>query len=469
MQKILFKNAAKTLFFAVSALLLLNTDGFCITDNFLKACLDFAQAHDKRLAIAKEQLSLSNLRVNRSGRSFFPGIYLQKRSSRGTTITDEYESEELGIRASQPIYDGGRLVSSYKYDKFFLESAKLNVTKTREDLFYRVKTTYYEMLNARAELQRIKNTFNEINKLYEKTKLEYQAKAISELDLFESKNFRDKVENMYRSSEMNAAFAEKKLLAVLDIKSLDHIVATMEDPLLVFPDNIAFTLDECRRFVLSNNIDSRIAKLYIDMSNLKKKIIRARVIPKIYAEGFYGQSGEAFVTEPLKLPTVWNVSGKLSWGLWGNTLEASQTQEKAIPREVMDVSTRLDSTSTDIRLSLFDDMGYFVESKEGDIGVLQSAVDYKDAINKALLELEKFYNDYQQSLWSVLSSKDDMELKQRKLGVLRKRNEVYEASTIEVMDGVYKYADSVIVYTRVLSANYIAVCELERLTLMPLR
>ncbi|OGS18062.1 MAG: hypothetical protein A2219_00815 [Elusimicrobia bacterium RIFOXYA2_FULL_50_26] len=447
-------------------------------DQFLKACLEVGENRDKKLLAAKEQVNAASLRITRSGRAFLPGISLQRKTARGKALrtlengevqSDEYQSEELGVRALQPLYDGGRLRASYRYDKLLRENAKLNLTKTRQDLYYRIKTAYYEFLAARSELKRLKDTFDDIQRLQQKSQLEFNVKAISDLDLQEGRNFRDKVENMYRSAKMNAELSEKKLLFTVDIKALDEIAAPFDIGSLAPPEDISYTHEEARRFVTTNNMDARTNLNMIEMNEQKKKITSAKTLPKLYAEGYYGQSGEVFVTQPLSLTTAWSISGRVSWGLWGNSLEVSSAKDYANPQEIIDLSRRIDNTTNEIKLSLFDDLGYFVEQKESAIGIMTSKIEYRDSLNRAIYEFDKFYNEYQQSLWNARTTKDEIRLRERKLEVMRKRNELYEISTLEVMDGVYKYAETVMSYMRSLATNYLAVCEMERLTMLQLR
>jgi hypothetical protein len=63
----------------------------------------------------------------------------------------------------------------------------------------------------------------------------------------------------------------------------------------------------------------------------------------------------------------------------------------------------------------------------------------------------------------------EIDLKTRKLAVLRKRNEMYEVTTLEVMDGVYQLSGAIAAYSKALSANYDSIASMERMTLVPLR
>jgi outer membrane protein TolC len=438
-------------------------------DQFLDSCLKITEARDKRLVVAREQLKLTKIRIARTARAFFPGIAIERQVSRGKTIVDEYQSEEVGVRASQPIYEGGRQTASYRYECLMDQAARYNYTKTREEVFARIKLAYYELLSLKMEYVTLKKAYNDIDKLQDKVTNEYRAKAISELDLIEAQNFRDKVENLFKGAEMNLELANKKLMMLVGVSSLDNIPVLIPEGLTDDVPEISFTLKECLGFLGTNNVDLKIAQAQMQMADQKKIIVRSKVIPKIYVDGFYGSSGEAFVTEPLTLATVWNIQGKIAWGLWGNSLEITRSDEKSAPSDITDVTTRTDVSSYALKLYLLDDLNYFVESKESKVGYQQSDADLKETANKNALDLQKAYNDYITSLESVRTLKNEITLRQRKLELLKKRNDLDEIPTVQLMEESWKYAETLSSYSRTLYTNYSAVTEMERMTLMPLR
>ena len=441
-------------------------------DQFLETCLKVAEARDKKLIVSREQIALSKTRVTRSFRNFFPYLLLQRTSQKGKTLAtaggSAYESEQIGAKLTQPIYAGGSILATYRYDKFLSEAAKLNYTKNREDLFYKIKTSYFELLASREESQRLNEASEQITALYNKVQSEYKAKAISELDMLEAQVFADKVKMMKESSEMNYDLAKNKLLALSNLTSLEELIYALPEKIET-PKAISFTFDECVGFLKTNCVELKSAQTSINLYQQKKKIDTAKVVPNFSVDAFYGQSGEAYVTEPLELADVWNVMGKVNWLIGGNTLEVSQTENRTNPSDVTSYDTRYEDSTFDMKLSILDNLNYFVESKESTVNFNQANADYEMTVKEATLNLQKFFNEYQQSLLNARANDQDVELKSRKLAVLKKRNDFYEVSTLEVMDGVFKYSDAVVAYAKSLAQNYTAVTEMERLVLVPLR
>jgi len=441
-------------------------------DEFLSTSLKIAEARSKKLAVASEQIKLSSTRLFSSGRQFFPAVSFESNIQKGMVIypnTGDYQSEQLALRGEEPLYQGGKLRATYRYDSLLLTAARYNYTKTREELFAAIKLAYYELLSSKMQFKALSDAFNDIEKLNNKVISEYTAKAISELDLVESENFRDKVKDMLDNTKDDINLAEKKLTVLLNIERLDEIPVTMPENLTENVPEISFSLADCLDFARLNNIDVISNQLQIKAAEQKQKIVKSQLIPNFSVQGSIGQGGEAFTTEPLELSNTWSLMGKMNWGLWGNSIEASQNTDHTDPTLVTDPYAKIDNQTTDVKVGLLDNTNYFVQSKETDVSYFQARSDYTDSMNKAILDVSKNYNDYRSSYRDIRTYRNEIILKKRKLAYLKKRNDLYEIPTVQLMEESWKYAETISSYAKALNKNYAAVTEIERLTLVPMR
>jgi outer membrane protein TolC len=444
-------------------------------DLFLDTCLRFAEARDKKLIVSRNQIELAQTKRTRAGRSFFPAVSFQRKVSRGSTYggaenpTGEYQSEETGLRASQSIFEAGRLKATYRYESLNLEASRFNYTKQREELFSKVKLAYFEMLSSKMEYEALRKAFDEIDYLAKKVRLEFKAKAISELDLAEAENLHDKVENLFKSSELSYGLSTKKLTTLVNIGSLNDIPEIAPESLPSQVPEISFTLADCQGFIVANNIDLKICQSQIEMANQKKIINRSKAFPKFSIDGSYGRSGEHYVAEPLQTATVWSLMGRMTMGFLGSSIEMSENKEHTNPNESLEPDARFDTQSSEIKIGFFDDLNQFVDNRDAKIAVLQANAEYEDIQNKAFLDFEKAFDEYLSSMRNIRTLKDEMDLKERKLKLMRRRNELYEVSTVQVMEESWKYSEAIASYAKTLSSNYSAVTEMERMTLISLR
>lgn len=440
-------------------------------DEFLYTSLNIASARNKKLSAKKEEIELAKRQLWAATRTFFPALLAQRRYSKGKTLSyDEYQGEDLALRIYQPLYDGGRIRASHKYYSLVLEDSKLNYTKLREELIFNVKVAYYEYLSSLMEVKEFESLIPVFEQYFKKLENEYKVKAISEMDLEEGRIFKQKIENMYAKAKLNKSLFENKLILLIGVKSLDEIIFPIPvESFSEVPKEIDFDLDNLKSLLFANNIDLKKAKLALLMAQEKEIMVSGKTHPKLYLEGSYGQSGEAYVKDPLQLTTVWSGMLRLGWMFGGTSIESSYQKDQTAPRDVVDVSYRIDSTVFDTKLSLFDDMKYFMEKKESEVLLLSTQGEYEEIRSALLLELEKYYNEYRHSLLDANTASKELKFRKWRLDVLKKRNSLFEVPTVEVMNGIFQVSEALLSYSKAVLQNYSAVSAIERFVLIPLR
>ncbi|MCX7941041.1 MAG: TolC family protein [Endomicrobia bacterium] len=437
---------------------------------FLDCAITIAVQRNKKLQAKQKEVELAQRQLWVTTRAFLPTLYVQHRHSFGRTQLDEYRAEDLWLRGIQPLYAGGQISASHRYSILALEYAKIDYTKLKEEIITKVKQAYYEYLSSLLEVREIEKLASDIEFYYKMLLDEYSAKAISELELQEGKVFKEKVDNMLERSKRNKKLYEERLVKLVGVESIEDIpfpitTKIVDEP----PKEIDFTFDQLKNLLIINNPDLKKSELNIQMGKQKQKVVTGKTKPKFYLEGSYGRSGEAYVKEPLVLTTVWSAMVRLVWLFGGSSLEVGYQKDRTIPREIVDVSQRIDTTIIDTKLGIFDDLRYFAEKKEVETTISHAEAEYEDTKNVLLLELEKFYNEYYTSLLDAKVAYSDLNLKKWRLDTIKKKRDIYETSTLDVMSNIYSVSEAVLTYTKSVVQNYIAVAEIEKLVLLPLR
>ncbi|MEM2507195.1 MAG: TolC family protein [Nitrososphaeria archaeon] len=442
---------------------------FC-EDMFLSACIDIGIRNNKMLQVKKEAIELSRRELLAATREFLPMVILQRRISRGKTIQEEYQAEDLWIRAMQRLYEGGRLSALHRYYSLAVDKAKTEYIEVKEELVSQIKQAYYQYVGAVVEEMEIGKLLEDIENYYKILSKEFNAKAISELEFNEGKNFRDKVENFYIKANKNKLLYERQLLVLLNIEKIKDIPYPVSGYIISSPlKEITYNLEELKKLTVINNPKLKKLKLELEMNQQKRKVAMSKGKPKFFFEGSYGRSGEAYVTEPLELATVWSGMIRLVWTFGGSSLESSYHEEHSIPREILDVSQRIDNKILDVKIGLFDDLRYFVEKKEAEVSKSYAEAEYQRLYNEIMFNLEKSYYDYYLSLLDTKVAHQDYEIKKWRLEVVKRQREVYAATTLDVMSAMYSFSEALTTYTKSVVQNYVAVSQLEMLVLLPLR
>lgn len=127
-----------------------------------------------------------------------------------------------------------------------ITASKYNYTKTREELFSKIKLAYYEYLTLKRESQTLGKAHEIVVGLFDKVKKEYKARAISELDLLEAEKFKDRITDMYEAAKINYDFSIKKLVSLVGIIDIKDVNVQPLDMLSYNVPEISFTLDSLR-------------------------------------------------------------------------------------------------------------------------------------------------------------------------------------------------------------------------------
>ena len=148
---------------------------------------------------------------------------------------------------------------------------------------------------------------------------------------------------------------------------------------------------------------------------------------------------------------------------------ASYTIDHTDPATIVDASKRIETNTFDAQLALLDDFQYFIDAKESSVSLKQTNAELLDLLKESRLAAEKSYNEYIISLNNARTYANELKLEERKLALMRKRNELYEIQTVSLMEEAWKYAEAIAAYRKALFSNHSSVVELEKLTMMSLR
>ena len=143
--------------------------------------------------------------------------------------------------------------------------------------------------------------------------------------------------------------------------------------------------------------------------------------------------------------------------------------DRTEPTEIVDASKRTEVDTFSVQLGVLDDIQYFIDAKEGSVSKKQLNAELMDLLKNSRLSVEKAYNEYIVSLNNARTTRNELKVKERKLALMKKRNDLYEIQTVELMEQSWNYAEAIAAFAKALFSNHAAIVELEKLTLMSLR
>ena len=177
-------------------------------------CIELAIKNSPEIQIYEQQIKMQDYKVGRSKASYAPTI--------GASIGQDYGNTDIGYRATQSktstarvslnqlIYSFGKVFSQVKMQKFYKIAAEYDLQTAILNATNRVKSAYYAVLAAKAnvDIQRANVQVNE--RQYDRTKAFFDEGLVSKIDLVnqevylsDSKIGLVSAENLYQNSIVN--------------------------------------------------------------------------------------------------------------------------------------------------------------------------------------------------------------------------------------------------------------------------
>lgn len=177
----------------------------------LDDCIELAIKNSPQIQIYEQYIKMQDYKVGQSKSSYFPSI--------GASIGHEYGNTDVGYRSSQNrgssarvalnqlIYSFGKVFSQVKMQKFYKIAAEYDLQDAILDTTNNVKSAYYAVLGAKAnvDIQKANVLVNE--RQYNRTKAFFDEGLVSKIDLVNQEVYLSdakislvNAENLYQNS-----------------------------------------------------------------------------------------------------------------------------------------------------------------------------------------------------------------------------------------------------------------------------
>ncbi len=177
-------------------------------------CIELAIKNSPEIQIYEQQIKMQDYKVGQSKASYFPTL--------GASMGHDYGNTDVGYRATQSktssarvslnqlIYSFGKVFSQVKMQKFYKIAAKYDLQTAILNTTNNVKSAYYAVLAAKAnvDIQKANVLVNE--RQYDRTKAFFDEGLVSKIDLVnqevylsDSKISLVSAENLYQNSIVN--------------------------------------------------------------------------------------------------------------------------------------------------------------------------------------------------------------------------------------------------------------------------
>ncbi|MBA7465967.1 hypothetical protein ES707_01139 [subsurface metagenome] len=435
----------------------------------LEDCLRIAIDNSKTLKIAEEEVRLAELKVREATRGLFPSVAAKVDRTDGTIkALDErgfpdpegvdagFRETEFGLQIGQSLYQGGKFKSTLTQAKVKLEMAEKKYEKTEQDLIFDVKKAYYNLVSSQANVYEQEKLLRQAESILEEAKKKHRLKLVTKEELLNVQSQHNQVRYQKISEEKDCSLA---LLTLKQLLNLDEPVSVEVDTELDFQD-LGISLENCLEVAGEHNLNLAISKLSMKFAEMGKKIARSDQKFKIDLTGFYGRGGGAYKTEELKLSHSWYAGIKVSKTLGGSTISSGYTSDQTNPK--LGQTSRTESNTGSVTLSLFDNLKNLSQEKEADIEYEKAVNEVKKTEKKMESEVKESYFNYEKSLIQIEAISKEIEFRKEQEKIAREKGKLNLVRNSEVLAVEINLTSARTSYNEALAYYHVALASLNK-------
>jgi len=419
-------------------------------------CVQVAVHRSPRMIMADEQIKLAEMRLWEARRDILPELTVRFEKSSGRIGANakvrHYRGNKYQFEVKQNIFDGMEKWFDLKQAKVNLEITVLEKDKVVNELVEEVKKAYYSLDKARKAEKIQKQVNKKVVDFYDIADKAYQEELFSRMEFLKVKAAKMQSDFQYLSAREDVKLAEMILFQAMGMEPDENLmIKPVESP----AEFVSIGLENCYELALANNPEFRIKAKTLEYYEYERKMKKARGWPLIDFDGSFGQAYENY--EPLDVADdytsnnsgparsgrggepEWYAGVKTSFPLWGNTVEHNYVREQWAPT----VSAfRGSQTATNyFSFKVLDNLAYFSDIQEADVGYQRSIYEYKKEKNDLILSVKEMYFKYRKSIIQKDIAKAQYENQKTMLDVFMERYKYGEIEMSRIVDETVKLAE----------------------------
>jgi len=324
----------------------------------------------------------------------YSGGYISTGKDNELGLMDGSESDQkfnhvFGI--SQPIYNGGTVITGIEIAKISQELMKYQIAKSKSQLKLEVIEAYLKILAQLEAIKVYKISLEEVKAAYEKAERKYQLNLISKSDYLPLKT-------KVISIETNLAEAQNQgEIYMIQFKNIIGFPIDQDIDLKKLKyekyDLDLIDIDADINYALSNNKESRISQLNTDIVEKQEKLSRADLLPQINAKLSYNAEDRHLNDSSDKW--YWTAGVEINWMLFdfGKSWDAYARSKNETKKYENTKKKTLDDLGVTIRTNYIElvKLNGTIEAGEAELDATQENYDLqKRKYNEGIISITDY-------------------------------------------------------------------------------
>ncbi len=376
----------------------------------LNAVLKEIDRNNPEMKIQNLETKVTDLEVKKSFKTMLPQFTLtvnEELVSDSSTEKNEWDVDGVGpqkVKASIPIYTGGKLTGYYDKAKVSSEISQKDVNLVRHQIEEKAIETYFQVLNLRKQKEIAQMVLDTLNKQRDRLEKLFDNGMLvpkSEVLKVKSDIISNEAVKMRRAEEQRSA--EEELFLLLGMP-LDSQIELEE----FLPDEVDLSLFDSKRDIKSAMESGSAAskeRLLTEQSQADLKIAKAGLLPNIYLNSEYrlDKDDDEYSDYQVTVVANWKIFG------WGSTWDDVRQKEARLEQAEIKRERNLEEIKLNVRNKYrdiktlhaeVDSQGTKLDLEKENMRIdnlryvngMVSSLDYLNSVNRLKEAEEKYYS-----------------------------------------------------------------------------
>jgi len=429
-----------------------------------------AQSNSKLLAVAREEAALAKNRVLEAQRAMGPSVTGRISAERGKILnpfsSEDFEGfeettfkrDEYGVQLAQPLFQSGKLYTTFRQAKLNRQMALENLRKQAMDLTYEVKKAYLTLLKNQTNLKIRRELVAQGEIIKDMVKKKYDLKLAARSEVLNVNAQADQATYQMISDEQDVSLSRLVLISLLN--QADPV----QDPVpgaLSF-SKLSFNVESIIAWAQEHRPDVRIARLNAELARAGWKMARGDNNLKLDASGFIGKAAAAYADDdaPYEFRDSWNMGVKLSYPFWGNTVRGNFDEEKAPPDLGQLLVTH--SQHQSLEVGFLDAMPTRSNVKQAKLQYEKAQAELVEAARKAEYEVREAYFNLEKAARQIKAVREDITFRQKDMEITREKVKLGLSELSQLMGAEVSYTQAQVSEQESLAAYNVALANMDR-------
>ncbi len=416
--------------------------------------------HNQPMEVAREEVELAQLKVMDAQRNLFPALKISGFNTEGKFSQLDFEEWETKLEATQPLFNGNKLINTVKQNKVNLDISKKNYTWLKDDLTQKTESAYYNLVAAKMHLELKESLLKETKEILGKIEKLSTAGMVIPLEAASAASWFEQIQFQAENIKQELAMAELTFKQVLNIKELSPIKTTQ----LLQAKKLNTDLPACIEAALKHHPEAYLSRLLVKFNDYGQKIkeseSKAFSVDFISSYGYYRGHFKTDAWGPHSNNWFTGIKVSKPWG--PSTLNSSYTSKEERPRFGVTSSTRISDLSAE--LGLLDNMKRVSEKKNSDISLRRSLSDLNETTKKITFAVQDAFLNYQKAILELKASQLEMKFRRNETEVIKMRSMAGETTLSSTMEALFTLSEAQTKYVQALTHYHLSLANLKKAT-----